>query len=479
MSTIERVDPTVVALCTQGMAILLSVAAKESLSVVEGLRKSWPSMFRWTPYLTEMLLQSSAREEDHRFFLLFLVSVVEFFEILALARDLHSRLVDVILNDSTLMFIADVWRRDYSHLPPEVACTAEQYASRLLCCGYSTEIVGPVSRNRCLDILMGTQTPVWVLLRFRLRIRGTMSKRPINADTLQCHLQALRHLMWRHPVACELQHAVYRKFLCSGRFVSFICIVARKLLRFQRRCYEDDRILAMKLCLLLVTKAISNGPSRTAQVALRNKLLETVVLFSDQLGDQPEHPNVKLSNLPGSKVASDCIKALFPHLSISSSISAAKSALDSPVIDRLRAGWLSLYPRLREEWQILEEIMTARCPLQQFRMCANVSCSFSIKKLSSSCLQRTCGKQDVKSAFQRCAVCGALYCSRDCQRKDWKQGDHRLHCADPFYREPGTICCEARLTGFCRKCRLPERFRVCTGSRQTERRRRSPHREER
>ena len=45
-------------------------------------------------------------------------------------------------------------------------------------------------------------------------------------------------------------------------------------------------------------------------------------------------------------------------------------------------------------------------------------------------LCRTCGVQGVGTC-ERCSL--AYYCSRECQRKDWVEGDHRKEC-DVFAR---------------------------------------------
>ena len=49
----------------------------------------------------------------------------------------------------------------------------------------------------------------------------------------------------------------------------------------------------------------------------------------------------------------------------------------------------------------------------------------AVKRQNSVC--SACGKGNLATKLQACSVCKlALYCSKECQKRDWKQ--HKPHC---------------------------------------------------
>merc|ERR1712098_370097 len=52
------------------------------------------------------------------------------------------------------------------------------------------------------------------------------------------------------------------------------------------------------------------------------------------------------------------------------------------------------------------------------------------KKFLKRCSNKFCGKIEAQPReFQKCARCGVVYyCSKNCQKKDWKKGGHKKRC---------------------------------------------------
>lgn len=345
-------------LCMKGMAHL-AVIARDTPRIVKGLLQSWPDIFRWMSFVYEMLFCHSARSETGWLLSHFFVCVVDFFESVAKDVALRSCLAETIFVESTLGFMADIWRRDYSQLRPSDSCLAEESASRILTCGLSDYDDCDVLCPRRLEALFGSQSAHSVIQHFLSRIERTMEHRPINDSSLLSHLRALDRAA---SGGCSGIHEA----LASCRLVSAISETARELVSLLVDHAGNGYILCANLCLSILATAIGLGSAQCMQVALRHELLETIVIFGQlRFGsgintDSLAAPNVLLS--------------LQKHLSVCSSMAVMERALESPRVSLLYQGRRSLYPRLKGQWDAFEGLVLTRLVLKYVRVCGNVSC---------------------------------------------------------------------------------------------------------
>lgn len=365
-TTTERTAESLVFLCVNGLVPVLPFA-KDNPQIVERIRERWDDIFRPMRWLWKTLFRRSPGGRSARF-LVFFGEVVKFFENITEDPVFRPCLFDVILTETTMSFMADVWRTEYSsRLPPHEAGRAEEYASRLLTCGYSPKYNGlndisngdlnDVLRTRRTYILKGRQTAAWVVRRFRLRLEKFLSDQQSDLRSLFIQLAAFHRIL----LVCTSE---IPEVLGGSHMVSSLCRATRKLLR-------DNRLAVASYCQIILAIAIKHGGPRTMRLALSWDVLEMLVVYGVQCNLQYDvgGPGAGVINTDR-LTAQAIIPSLLNYVAMPSSISLVDKALQRA---NMALGGRSLYPKLREQWNRLHGILAIRLNLMKMRVCENVS----------------------------------------------------------------------------------------------------------
>nr|GAT49216.1 predicted protein [Mycena chlorophos] len=236
--------------------------------------------------------------------------------------------------------------------------------------------------------------------------------RPLDNES---GVQALGVAVWLERIAegttpgqRELREALLR----SG-IIRISVLACRVLCQEHRRMsFETAETLRMDFANLILH--YTWGPRHQIAVveALQAGLLRVYLESSKTIAKQPmavEKLQAILEVvLPNSLPFGSVLNALRTSLEDVKDINQAKNLPTA----KFTAGWERFLAAARHHLKILEQYEQGT--LTKYRACDNNSCSAVVEKY----------------LLQRCAVCrSTFYCSKTCQKEDYRQGHHRADCA--------------------------------------------------
>lgn len=269
------------------------------------------------------------------------------------------------------------------------------------------------------------------------RLRLAMNSTPRQLDVIACHL----FLLWRfnrfedHPIAEAVQ--------ISGA-VECSIDVCRALLDDGDQTVEY--LYAIQLTFDLIAYVLQCGPYYLANDVFHARILPLILKAAaiTHPEDDPKFLQSQrnlLQELLTSLVYQDNVLTASLHM-----CSLGKSGVESVDIEQLLQ---NASDEFRKDWRSFESVLLEQMIILQLiesgytiesGACMNVRnlCNGHLALIltcfccdvKSSCDQKTCRKE-----FKKCAGCRlALYCSKLCQRRDWKR--HKLDC-----EKMDDICC--------------------------------------
>ncbi|KAF7295742.1 MYND-type domain-containing protein [Mycena chlorophos] len=233
-------------------------------------------------------------------------------------------------------------------------------------------------------------------------------------DNKSC-LQVLGVVVWLERIANgntpgqrELREALLRDGVVE------ISVTACQILCQENRRMSFDTVETMRMDFASLILYYTWGPRHQIAVAeaLRAGLLRVYLDSSKTIAKQPTVVE-KLQSilevvLPNSLSFGSVLHALRTSLEDVKDINHAKNLPTA----KFTAGWERFLAAARHHLKILEQYEQGT--LTKYRACDNNSCSAVVEKY----------------LLRRCAGCrSTFYCSKTCQKEDYRQGHHRADCA--------------------------------------------------
>lgn len=331
----------------------------------------------------------------------------------------------ILQEDGALELLTKIWLLEEEvYLPSTQPVLAFNTATAAL--GNILKYQAPDSVSRVVNAVGGEGKITFIAELALSRLRNTIKNEPVGLSTINS--LDLIDFLSRDKV-----HLIRHSFLNSKTSKS-IPLYTKFLLDNSKELEKHPESEALRCAMISGFGYIFNHIESTDGFtwviqAVQSGLLKAYLLCTPYLDRvSPEDSNLIL----------DVLRAkLPPYLVYKSVILACSSALkvlDTPVLKtQFRRGPKRAVKVWDDFVKLVDDHMTVvtlgKAMQAKNSMCNNVQVCLLLACVCLVLNYLQCHKMDAKSSFRKCGACGdTLYCSPECQKIDWQEGDHRVVC---------------------------------------------------